>query len=131
LQVAVAAHQAAEFIGMPEASLILAHAVLYVATAPKSNSATVAIGKAQAEVAEGRTLAVPRHLRDTHYKGSKQLAHGEGYLYAHDFPGGFVPQAYLPEGRIYYQPTDHGREKIIRERLAFWRSQYEGAGKKK
>lgn len=125
LQVAVAAHQASEILGLPEAKLVLAHAVVYLATAPKSNSCTVAIGAASADVANGRTLAVPRHLRDGHYAGSKTLGHGEGYKYGHDYDGGFVPQAYLPEGRTYYTPTEHGLEKRVKERLAFWHSQIE------
>jgi len=125
LQVAVAAHQASEILGLPEAKLVLAHAVVYLATAPKSNSCTVAIGAASEDVAKGRTLAVPRHLRDGHYTGSKTLGHGEGYKYGHDYDGGFVPQAYLPEGRTYYIPTDRGLEKRVKERLEFWRSQVE------
>jgi putative ATPase len=125
LQVAVAAHQASEILGLPEAKLVLAHAVVYLATAPKSNSCTVAIGAASADVAKGRTLAVPRHLRDGHYAGSKTLGHGEGYKYGHDHDSGFVPQAYLPEGRTYYAPTDRGLEKRVKERLEFWRSQIE------
>jgi len=128
LLVATAAAHAVEFVGLPEAQLNLAHAALYVATAPKSNSATKAIGAASAEVREGRTLAVPAHLRDSHYKGAKQLGHGAGYKYAHDYEGGFVPQAYLPEGRIYYEPTENGLEKRIKERLEYWRAQFE-AGK--
>ncbi len=127
LVVAVAAQQAVEFVGMPEARLILAHAAIYLATAPKSNRSTVAIGKAEAEVREGRTLAVPPALRDGHYKGAKKLGHGEGYLYSHDFEGGYVPQAYLPEGRTYYEPTERGMEKRIKERLDFWRAQYQEA----
>ncbi len=125
LQVAVAAHQASEILGLPEAKLVLAHAVVYLATAPKSNSCTVAIGTASEDIVKGRTLAVPRHLRDGHYAGSKTLGHGEGYKYGHDYEGGFVPQAYLPEGRTYYTPTDHGLEKRVKERLEFWRSQIE------
>lgn len=125
LLVAVAAQQAVEFVGMPEARLILAHAVVYVATAPKSNRCTLAIGAALKEVQEGRTLAVPAHLRDSHYAGARKLGHGKGYQYSHDYDGAYVPQAYLPEGRIYYQPTDHGQEKRVRERLDFWRSQFE------
>jgi putative ATPase len=127
LVVAQAAADAVEFVGLPEANLILAHATLYLATAPKSNSATVAIGKASAEVAEGRTLAVPDHLRDSHYKGSARLGRGKGYLYSHDFEGGYVPQAYLPEGRRYYEPTGNGMEVRIAERLAHWRSLFEAA----
>jgi len=121
LQVAVAAHQAVEILGLPEARLTLAHAVVYLATAPKSNACTVAIGAAQKDVAENRTLAVPPHLRDTHYAGAKSLGHGDGYKYGHNFEGGFVPQAYLPEGRIYYAPTEHGHEKRVKERLEYWR----------
>ena len=129
LVVAQAAAHAVEFIGLPEANLILAHATLYLATAPKSNSATVAIGKASREVREGRTLAVPDHLRDGHYKGSGRLGHGQGYLYSHDFEGSFVPQAYLPEGRRYFEPTENGLEKRIKERLEHWRRLFEEARK--
>ncbi len=127
LVVAQAAAQAVEFIGLPEANLLLAHATLYLATAPKSNSATVAIGKASAEVREGRSLAVPEHLRDGHYKGSERLGHGKGYLYSHDFEGSYVPQAYLPEGRRYFEPTENGLEKRIKERLDHWRALFEEA----
>jgi putative ATPase len=129
LVVAQAAVQAVEFVGLPEAELILAHATLYLATAPKSNSATVAIGKAAREVREGRTLAVPEHLRDGHYKGSERLGHGKGYLYSHDFEGSYVPQAYLPEGRRYFEPTENGMEKRIKERLEHWRAVFEAAKK--
>ncbi len=127
LVVAMAAQQAVEFVGLPEANLILAHATVYLATAPKSNSSTVAIGKATKEVREGRTLAVPLHLRDGHYKGAEQLGHGKGYKYSHDFEGSYVPQAYLPEGRVYYQPTENGLEKRVKERLAYWRSLHEAS----
>lgn len=127
LVVAMAAQQAVEFIGLPEANLILAHATVYLATAPKSNRCTVAIGKAAQEVRDGRTLAVPPHLRDGHYKGAGQLGHGKGYKYSHDFEGSYVPQAYLPEGRTYYEPTENGLEKRIKERLAHWRALYEAA----
>jgi putative ATPase len=125
LIVAVAAQQSVEFVGMPEAQIPLAHAVVYIATAPKSNRAYEAIGKAMEEVKSGVTLAVPKHLRDTHYKSSKKLGHGEGYKYAHDFDGAYVPQAYLPEGRIYYEPSEIGFEKKIKERLAHWRAIFE------
>ena len=125
LVVATAAAQAVELVGLPEAQLNLAHAVIYIATAPKSNRATMAIGAASRDVEEGRTLAVPEHLRDSHYKGAQKLGHGAGYKYSHDFEGGYVPQAYLPEGRRYYEPTEHGLEKRIRERLDYWRSQFE------
>jgi putative ATPase len=125
LVVAVAAQHAVEFVGMPEAQLPLAHAAIYIATAPKSNSATVAIGKAMTEVKQGVTLAVPKHLRDSsHKKAAKTLGH-EGYKYAHDFEGGYVPQAYLPEGRRYYEPTEHGHEKRVKERLDYWRALFD------
>ena len=130
LVVAVAAQHAVEFVGMPEAQLPLAHAVIYIATAPKSNRATVAIGKAMTEVKQGVTLALPKHLRDTsHKKAAKTLGH-QGYKYSHDYEGGFIPQAYLPEGRRYYEPTEHGHEKRVKERLDYWRSQFEQAQKR-
>ena len=125
LVVAVAAQQAVEFVGLPEAQLVLAHATVYVATAPKSNRCTVAIGKASAEVREGRTLAIPKHLRDTHYKAAKKLGHGEGYKYSHDYEGAYVPQAYLPEGRLYYEPSEIGMEKRVKERLDHWRKLFD------
>lgn len=133
LRVAVAAQQAVEFIGMPEARIPLAHATIYVATAPKSNRAYQAIDAATKDVREGRTLAVPEHLRTkTRKKLAREGGASEGdqtYLYSHEYEGGFVPQAYLPEGRRYYAPTDHGQEKRIRERLDFWRSRFEEAKK--
>lgn len=112
LVVATAALQSAEFVGLPECQLPLAQAVTYIATAPKSNAATVAIAKARDDVRSGRTLEVPRHLRDPNATGR-----AEGYQYSHDFPGGWVDQAYLPEARHYYQPTDRGFEATIRERM--------------
>ena len=125
LVVAVAAQQAVEFVGLPEAQLVLAHVTVYVATAPKSNRCTMAIGKASAEVREGRTLAIPKHLRDTHYKAAKKLGHGEGYKYSHDYEGAYVPQAYLPEGRIYYEPSENGMERRVKERLDHWRNLFD------
>jgi len=130
LLVAMAAQQAVDFVGMPEAQLILAHAVVYIATAPKSNRTTVAIGTAMKEVTEGRTLAVPTHLRDSHYAGAKKLGHGEGYKYSHNYEGAFVPQAYLPEGRVYYEPGENGQEKRIKERLEYWRKLFEESNDK-
>lgn len=125
LVVAVAAQQAVEFIGMPEARIPLAHATVYLATAPKSNTAYVALDKALAEVKTGVTLAVPRHLRDTSSKRAKKaLGHG-GYQYAHAFEGHFVPQAYLPEGRRYYEPGEQGCERRVKERLDYWRALFE------
>ncbi len=123
LVVAVAAMHATEFVGLPECQLALAQAVTYIATAPKSNAATLAIGKARADVKSGRTLAVPEHLRDRHYQGAKELGHGEDYKYSHDYEGGFVDQAYLPEERCYYEPVERGYEEVIKNRLAEWRSQ--------
>jgi putative ATPase len=117
LLVAVAAQQAVEFVGLPECQLNLAQAVTYLATAPKSNAATLAIGKAREDVRTGRTLPVPEHLRDTHYRGAEKLGHGAGYQYSHDFAGGWVEQAYLPEERRYYEPVDRGYEREIRQRL--------------
>jgi putative ATPase len=117
LSVAAAAMQAVEFVGLPECQLNLAQAVTYLATAPKSNASTLAIGKAREDVRSGRTLQVPEHLRDAHYRGAKQLGRGEGYQYAHDHEDGWVDQAYLPEERRYYEPTDRGYETQIRERM--------------
>lgn len=127
LVIAVAAQQAVEFIGMPEARIPLAHATVYLATAPKSNTAYVALDKAMAEVKTGVTLAVPKHLRDGGSKRAKKAFGYEGYQYAHDGEGHYVPQAYLPEGRRYYEPGDQGMEKRIKERLDYWRSLFEQA----
>jgi putative ATPase len=123
LVVAVAAQQAVEFVGLPEARIPLAHAAIYVTTAPKSNRAYAAFDKAMEDVQAGRILAVPKYLRG---KGSKLLGEGAGYKYAHDFEGGYVPQAYLPEGRIYYEPTENGFERRVKERLDYWRQLFEG-----
>jgi putative ATPase len=117
LVVAVAALYAAEFVGLPECQLPLAQAVTYIAAAPKSNAATLAISRAREDVRSGRTLPVPDHLRDSHYRGAEQLGRGQGYQYSHDCEGGWVDQVYLPEERRYYEPTDRGYEKTIRERL--------------
>jgi len=127
LLVAVAAQQAVEFLGLPECVFALAQAATYVATAPKSNAVTRAIQAARRDVQQGRTLPVPQHLRDASYPGARQLKRGEGYLYSHDFPEGFVPQRYLPEARIYYEPTDRGYEAEIRRRLEAWRQLIEQA----
>jgi putative ATPase len=125
LPLAVSAQQAVDFIGLPEARITLAHAVAYLATAPKSNRAYAALGRAEADIASGRTLPVPSHLRDSHYKGAATLGHGTGYKYPHDHAGAYVPQAYLPEGRIYYEPGDQGAEIRIAQRLAAWREQFQ------
>ncbi len=127
LRVALDAHHAVEFVGLPEGRIPLAHATVYLATAPKSNTAYAALGRAQDDVANGRTLAVPVHLRTATRKrlaaAARESAATMHYHYAHDFAGAYVPQAYLPEGRIYYQPGDQGMEKRIKERLEHWRSQ--------
>ena len=122
LVLANAAHQAAEFIGWPEARIPIAEAALYIATAHKSNSTILAIDAALADVRSGRTLPVPEHLRDAHYRGAKRLGHGEGYQYAHDHPGHFVAQDYLGAARRYYEPTDQGVERKIKERVEKWRA---------
>jgi putative ATPase len=122
LVLANAAHQAAEFIGWPEARIPIAEAALYIATAHKSNSVIQAIDAALEDVRTNRTLAVPDHLRDAHYAGAKRLGHGEGYQYAHDFAGHFVPQDYLGAARRYYEPTEQGAEKKIKERVETWRA---------
>ncbi len=113
LLVAEAAARAVEYVGLPEAALNLAEAVIYLARAPKSNAVVVALGRAQADVRSGLTQEVPTHLRDAHYKGAADLGHGEGYVYPHDDPSGVVEQQYRPdalEGRVYYEPTPHGAE---------------------
>lgn len=123
LVLANAAFQAAEFIGWPEARIPLAEAAIYIATATKSNSTVMAIDAALKDVESGRTLAVPEHLRDASYRGAKRLGHGEGYQYAHDHPGHFVVQDYLGADKRYYEPTEQGVEKKIKERLDKWRAQ--------
>src|SRR5882724_1297209 len=127
LVLANAAFQAAEFIGWPEARIPLAEATIYIATAPKSNSTIMAIDAALKDVESGRTLAVPQPLRDAYYQGAKRLGHGEGYKYAHDFPDHFVAQDYLGAVKRYYEPTEQGVEKKIKERVEKWRAQLEAA----
>lgn len=117
LPLAVAAMQATEFVGLPECQLALAQAVTYLACAPKSNAATVGIGEARRDVAEGRLLPVPVHLRDRHYAGAKRLEHGEGYQYSHDAEGGIAAQDYLGVEREYYRPVPRGFEAELIERL--------------
>jgi putative ATPase len=120
LPLAVAAHQAVDFIGLPEAELTLAHATLYVATAPKSNSATLALGEARRLVREEPVQAVPRALRDRGGQASKRLGHGEGYLYAHDYPEAISGQAHLEHPVSIYAPKQAGAEAAIAERLKRW-----------
>lgn len=120
LQVAVAASQAVERVGMPEAQIILSQAVSYVATAPKSNAAVVAINEAMETVAQVKVEGVPNHLRDAHYKGAGKLGHGQGYLYPHDYENNYVNQQYLPyelTGREFYRPSGNGYEVKIREHM--------------
>ena len=122
LCVAVSAAQAAERIGMPEAQIILSQAVTYVASAPKSNAAYMAVSEAMDAVKNQTTMPVPAHLQDAHYKGSASLGRGTGYLYAHDYPNHYVAQQYLPDGmenQKFYHPTEMGYEKNIREHLEF------------
>lgn len=120
LVVAVSACQAVERIGMPEAQIILAQAVTYIATAPKSNASYIGIDKAMAQVTGEKTAVIPPHLQDAHYKGAAKLGHGTGYLYAHDYPMHYVKQQYLPDtlvGHKFYEPTDNGYEKQICEHM--------------
>jgi len=110
--------QASEFVGLPECRIPLAQAAVYVACAPKSNAAYLGIEKALKDVEAGRTLEVPQHLKDASYRGAEKLGRGKGYKYAHEYPGHHVPQDYLPEsGRVYYEPTELGYEKTIKDRL--------------
>jgi len=129
LLLASAAHQTAEFVGWPEARIPIAEATIYIATANKSNSAMLAIDAALADVRSGRTIPVPQQLRDAHYAGAQRLGHGEDYKYAHDFPDHFVPQDYLGAARRYYEATEQGAEKKIKERLEKWRAQIEALRK--
>ncbi len=120
LQTAVAAAQAVALIGMPEARIILAEAVVHLATAPKSNASYLGIDRALADVRAGRIGSVPAHLRDAHYPGARELGHGTSYVYAHDEPHGVAAQQYLPDelvGTHYYEPTDRGYERSVTERL--------------
>ncbi|MFI7607305.1 replication-associated recombination protein A [Micromonospora sp. NPDC049366] len=124
LSVATAAAHAVEYVGLPEAQLNLAQAVIHLATAPKSNSATTAIGAAMADVRAGRGGSVPRALRDAHYAGARGLGHGTGYRYPHDDQRGVVTQQYVPDdlvGTDYYQPSQHGAERSVATRLPLLR----------
>jgi putative ATPase len=113
LLIAEAAARAVEYVGLPEAALNLAEAVIYLARAPKSNSVVVALGRANEDVRSGAQQEVPNHLRDSHYKGAESLGHGQGYVYPHGDPSGVVAQQYRPEaleGHVYYEPSPHGAE---------------------
>lgn len=112
-----AALQISEFVGLPECRIPLAQAAVYVACAPKSNASYLGIERAQEDVRNKRTFEVPVHLKDSHYPGAEKLGHGKDYKYAHDFKDHFVKQEYIPEKRKYYQPTEQGYEKKIKERM--------------
>ncbi len=119
LLVADAAARAVEYVGLPEAQLNLAHAVVRLATAPKSNRVTVALGRAAADARTAGTGEVPMHLRDAHYQGAKSLGHGDGYRYPHGDPDGWVAQEHRPAevaGNVYYEPSDHGAEAGLADR---------------
>jgi len=125
LTTCVSVAQGVALIGMPEARLLLAQAVVAVATAPKSNATYLAIDRAIADVRAGRGGAVPEHLRDAHYAGAKTLGHGDGYLYAHDQPHHVAAQQYLPDdldGTQYYEPTENGHEAMLTKRLSVIRN---------
>jgi putative ATPase len=121
LMIAVATMQATEFVGLPECQLSLSQAVTYLALAPKSNACTIAISAARRDVREQAVIPVPRHLQDKHYAGAKQLGHGQGYVSAHNAPGGIASQEYLGDylgvEKRYYEPTDRGEEREFAERL--------------
>ena len=119
LQIAVAALQAAQFVGLPEARLNLAQAVIHLSLAPKSNAVIVAIDAAIADLRRGVIGTVPAHLRDAHYPGARDLGHGKGYQYPHDDARGVVGQQYAPDpvlARTYYRPSAHGVERAVGER---------------
>ncbi len=124
LLVAHAAAQSLEYVGLPEAEIIMAQAVTYIASAPKSNASYMGIKEAKNDISMGRTMDVPIHLKDAHYPGAKVLGHGEGYKYSHDYEGHFVKQGYMvgqKSQKIYYHPSDQGYEVKIKERLKKWR----------
>jgi len=126
LVVAAAAYNVVERIGMPEAQLTLAQAAIYMATAPKSNASAMAIWTAMEDVRQGRTLPVPRQLRDAHYSGAKRLGHGTDYKYAHDSASGYVEQDYLGVDKLYYKPTPRGHEGEMARRLEALKNKVEG-----
>lgn len=123
ISIAAAAAQIVEFVGLPECEFALAQAALYVACAPKSNAVARALWGAKSDVREGVLLDVPAHLRDSHLKGAKSIGHGVGYLYPHDYPAGWVKQDYLGAAKRYFEPTQHGDERKIAERLEKQREQ--------
>ena len=129
LTIATSAMEAVAFVGMPEGRIILAQATTYLATAPKSNAAYLAIDEALADVEKGRVLPVPDHLRSASYKGAEKLGH-VGYQYAHDFEGHFVDQEYMPTSAVYYKPTTAGYEDVIGKRMAEWSARRKKAKEK-
>jgi putative ATPase len=131
LPLAVAAHHAVDFIGLPEAELTLAHATLYIATAPKSNSATLALGAAKAALAGQPVQSVPVHLRDKGGQASKRMGYGQGYLYSHEFPEAISGQEFLEKPLALYAPKAAGAEAAIAERLARWKKLKAGRGRPK
>ncbi|WP_270179404.1 AAA family ATPase [Alkalihalobacillus sp. CinArs1] len=133
LLVAHAASYSVEFLGMPEARIPLAEAALYLATAPKSNAVIKGIDSALEAVKKEKTGTVPVHLRDSHYKGAKELGHGIDYKYPHDFPGGYVPQQYLPDHmrrKTFYKPTERGHERTVQKRLDYFNERIKSESKK-
>lgn len=131
LPLAVAAAQAVAMIGFPEAALTLSHATIALALAPKSNTATTAIGAALADVRAGLAGTVPPHLRDGHYKGAAKLGHAQGYVYPHDVPGAIAAQQYAPDeihGKRYYEPTRYGAEARYADVVEKVRERLRGAG---
>ena len=135
LPIAVAAQQAVHFIGMPEGAIPLAEATVYLATAPKSNSAYVALNQAMEDARSTRNDPVPMHLRNAPTRLMRDMGYGQGYRYGHDYEGGFAPMDNLPESlrdRRYYRPTDRGYERTVAQRLEEWwgarRSEEKGEG---
>ena len=125
LMVAAAADFALERVGMPEGQIPLAEAAVYVATAPKSNASYMAIENARNAVRQTQIKTVPPHLQDAHYKGAAKLGRGTGYKYAHDFPGHYVRQQYLPDelaGAVFFEPGDNGYEKEVKEYMEWCKS---------
>lgn len=122
LTLAVSAMQAVEMIGMPEARIILSHAVTYCATAPKSNASYMAIDESLKDIRNQRVQPVPKHLKDSHYSGAKKMGHGENYQYPHNFKDNFVPQEYMGIPKCYYKPGSIGYEAKIKERIEYWNS---------
>ncbi|MHC4443490.1 MAG: replication-associated recombination protein A [Planctomycetota bacterium] len=129
LLVANAAAQVTMLVGLPECKLPLAQAVIYVSGAPKSNASALAIWSASKDVREGRTIPVPKHLKDSSYAGAKKLGHGQDYLYSHSYDKGFVEQDYLGVDKVYYAPTERGHEAKINEYLKYIRSKSDGKAK--